>query len=75
MAGERPISRAVKSNKDVQQAAALLLLLRERDEEAVQEALADMARRGPGWVKRLAQGKKLLERAAPGLEVAEWLRV
>lgn len=72
VAGERPISRAVKANKDVQQAAALLTLLRERDEESVQEALADMARRGPGWAKRLAQGKKRLERAAPELGVSDW---
>ena len=72
VAGERPISRAVKSNKDVQQAAALLSLLGERDEESVQEALADMARRGPGWVKRLAHGKKLLKRVAPELGVDDW---
>jgi hypothetical protein len=73
VAGERPVSRAVKSNKDVQQAAALLSLLKAQAEDAVLEAHADLARRGPGWSKRLVQGKALLARAAPELDVGNWL--
>ncbi len=73
VAGERPVSRAVKSSKDIQQAAALLTLLKERAEEDVLDAHADLARRGPGWSKRLKQGKAMLARVAPELAVDDWL--
>ena len=73
VAGERPLSRAVKSNKDVQQAAALLSLLKSQAEDTVLEAHADLARRGPGWSRRLAQGKTQLARVAPELDVPNWL--
>ena len=73
VAGERPLSRAVKSNKDVQQAAALLSLLKSQAEDTVLEAHADLARRGPGWTRRLAQGKTQLARVAPELDVPNWL--
>lgn len=73
VAGERPASRIAKSNKDVQQAAALLSVLREQASWQVDEAWADLVARGPGWCARVQRGRAALERVAPELEAATWL--
>ncbi|KFN43539.1 GSU2403 family nucleotidyltransferase fold protein [Arenimonas oryziterrae] len=74
VAGERPASRIAKSNKDIQQSAALLSLLKEQAEGQVQDAWADIRNRGPGWLSRLQQGYAALARVAPELDVVGWLR-
>jgi hypothetical protein len=74
VAGERPASRIAKSNKDIQQAAALLAALREQASSwQVDEAWADLMGRGPGWVSRARHGRDALARVAPELGVDEWL--
>lgn len=73
IAGERPASRIAKSNKDVQQAAALLTVLRDQAAWQVGEAWADLVRRGPGWVSRARRGRDALARAAPELDAPKWL--
>lgn len=75
VAGERPTSRAVKSNKDIRQAAALLLWLKDSGEAQVQEAWNDIRQRGSGWLSRLKQGQTALAKAAPELEVDTWLKL
>jgi hypothetical protein len=75
VAGERPASRIAKSNKDIAQAAALLGVLADAAPGQVEEAWADLVSRGPGWVARAKQGRAALERAAPDLDVAAWLRL
>ena len=73
VAGERPASRIAKSNKDVQQAAALLAVLREQAAWQVDEAWSDLVARGPGWRSRVARGRDALVRVAPELDAATWL--
>ncbi len=73
IAGERPASRIAKSNKDVQQAASLLSVLREQAAWQVDEAWADLVSRGPGWLSRAKRGREALDKAAPELNVPEWL--
>lgn len=73
VAGERPASRIAKSNKDVQQAAALLSMLREQASWQVDEAWTDLIARGPGWRSRAQRGRDALARVAPELEAATWL--
>ncbi len=73
VAGERPASRIAKSNKDVQQSAALLSMLREQAPWQVDEAWADLTARGPGWVSRVARGRDALAKLAPELDVLAWL--
>jgi len=73
VAGERPASRITKSKKDVQQAAALLSVLREQAPWQVDEAWADLLARGPGWRSRAKRGRDALATAAPELEVVGWL--
>ncbi|MDQ3494800.1 MAG: GSU2403 family nucleotidyltransferase fold protein, partial [Pseudomonadota bacterium] len=74
VAGERPASRIAKSNKDIQQAAALLAALQDQASSwQVDEAWADLMGRGPGWVPRARRGRDALTRVAPELGVDEWL--
>jgi hypothetical protein len=73
VAGERPASRIAKSNKDVQQAAALLSVLGEQARWQVDEAWSDLVARGPGWRSRVQRGRDALARVAPELDVAAWL--
>ncbi len=74
VAGERPASRIAKSNKDVQQTAALLSVLGVQARWQVDEAWADLVARGPGWRSRLQRGRDALLRVAPELDAATWLR-
>lgn len=73
VAGERPASRIAKSNKDVQQAAALLSVLGEQARWQVDEAWGDLIARGPGWRSRAQRGRDALARTAPELDAANWL--
>ncbi|MDQ3511749.1 MAG: nucleotidyltransferase domain-containing protein [Pseudomonadota bacterium] len=75
VAGERPASRIAKSNKDIQQVAALLSVLREQARWQVDEAWTDLTARGPGWLSRAQRGREALGKVAPELEVATWLPV
>ena len=75
VAGERPASRIAKSNKDVQQAAALLAVLGEQARWQVDEAWNDLVARGPGWRSRVVRGRDALLRVAPELDAAAWLRL
>lgn len=73
VAGERPASRTAKSNKDVQQVASLLTVLREQAAWQVEEAWADLVARGPGWRSRASRGRHALAKVAPELDVLAWL--
>lgn len=75
VSGERPASRAVKSNKDLRQSAALLSYYRSGSDWDVQEAWADLINRGPGWVSRLRHGREALAKVAPELDVRRWLKL
>lgn len=72
VAGERPASRIAKSNKDVQQAASILAVLREQAPWQLEEAWADLVARGPGWRSRVQRGLDALQRIAPELENNGW---
>jgi hypothetical protein len=66
--GERPVSERVKANKDLGQAAAIFKVLFDNGNvDLIRNAWADATSRGPGWVKRLNQGKAALLRRYPEL--------
>lgn len=70
VAGERPASRAAKSNKDVQQAASLLeVMVEQAFAWQVEDAWRDLLERGPGWRTRALGGRAALARAAPDLAI------
>jgi hypothetical protein len=62
---ERPERMRMKSRKDLLQAASLIELLQARDPQALAEAWADAAGRGPGWRRRLDDGLDQLLRMQP----------
>ena len=66
--GERPVAQRTKSTKDLLQAAALFsyFIKTGRWHEAL-AAWSDAANRGPGWRKRLTQGRTALVQLAPEL--------
>src|SRR3546814_17695344 len=65
VAGQRPASRIAKSNKDVQQPAALLSVLGEQARWQVDEAWRDLVARGPGWRTRAQRGRAATGRVGP----------
>lgn len=69
--GERSGTFAVKSAKDIRQAAALLSCLRETRRFEVEDAWRDLVARGPGWRRRLKLGLQALGREELGLR--KWL--
>ena len=71
--GEREGTFAAKANKDLAQAACLLGVLKLHRAWEVEEAWADLAARGKGWIGRARHGLDALERFAPELEAAAWL--
>lgn len=76
VAGERPASRAAKSNKDVRQAASLLeVMVEQANAWQVEEAWHDLLQRGPGWRTRALGGRNALARAAPELALDSLLPV
>lgn len=67
--GERPVAQRTKSTKDLHQAAALIShFLETGREEALLTAWADAHSRGPGWQKRLKEGRTALLKLAPELK-------
>ena len=70
--GERPVSDKVKANKDLGQAAAIFKVLFDNGNvDLIRIAWSDAASRGPGWLRRLNQGKEaLLKRYPELLEIA-----
>lgn len=73
--GERTGAFAAKTAKDIQQAAALLALLRERRPWELEEIWADLISRGKGWRERAQQGLAIMRNAFPDLELDDWLTV
>ena len=73
--GERPTARALKSNKDLRQAAALLAYCRDGLDWDLQLAWADLVARGPGWITRVRRGREALAKLAPDLDVLSWLKL
>ena len=66
--GERPISERVKANKDLGQAAAIFKVLFDNGNvDLIRGAWSDAASRGPGWLRRLNQGKEALLKRYPEL--------
>lgn len=66
--GERPASQRTKSTKDLLQAAALISYFAETGRwDDFLAAWQDAESRGPGWRKRLLQGRDALLRIAPEL--------
>jgi len=72
--GERSGSYIQKANKDLAQAAALLAWFKIYRPWEVEEAWQDRLDRGKGWGGRVAHGMKVLDRWAPELGVADWLK-
>ncbi len=71
--GERTGSFRAKSAKDLAQAACLFDFLWEHQQEALDEALADILTRGKGWCTRLRQGAQAMHKAYPELPAARML--
>jgi hypothetical protein len=66
--GERPVAQRTKATKDLLQAAALISYLMETGRESeLLTAWSDASSRGPGWRKRLNEGRTALLRLAPEL--------
>ena len=72
--GERGRAYQTKASKDLQQAALLLAVLKERRESEVGEIWRDLRSRGKGWVSRATQGLRALDKAFPALEAGKWLK-
>jgi hypothetical protein len=75
IAGERPIGKAVKSAKDLRQAAALLEWFRANAAWQVDDAWADLVARGAGWRSRAKRGRAALAKLAPELDALSWLEI
>lgn len=71
--GERAGAFRAKSSKDLIQAACLLNFLWDHRRHSLEEALADMLKRGKGWHSRLRQGASALHKAYPDLAAGAWL--
>lgn len=66
--GERPVQERVKANKDLMQAAAIFMAMFQNGQaKLIQDAWSDALARGPGWRKRLNQGKQALLKQYPEL--------
>lgn len=73
--GERSGTFRTKSAKDLRQAAALLMLFKERRAWEIDEAWRDLVTRGKGWLTRITHGLDALNQAYPELEMRGWLRL
>ena len=72
VAGERPVARIAKSNKDIRQAAALLSWLKENADRQVREAWHDIRARGPGWPHSQAPASRQCSVSARVLGRPSW---
>lgn len=73
VSGERPVSQQAKSNKDLEQASALVQWhVKNERADRLRDAWDDAIARGPGWTRRAMQGRKLLAAKYP--ELARALR-
>ncbi len=72
VAVERPAAQATKADKDLQQAHALLCLLRERRPWDVERAWQDLRERGDGWVSRSRSALAIMARRS-GPDIPDWL--
>lgn len=59
--GERSGDTRLKARKDLDQAACLLAMLKERSPEDLADAYRDLCERGPGWRTRFSAGLLALE--------------
>ena len=71
--GERPAAQRVKANKDLMQAGALIDYLLDHDGDELIHTWEDVARRGPGWARRLLNGWHMLTEAFPDADFTERL--
>lgn len=65
--GERHVTEALRSAKDLRQSAQLISLLLEERPGDLESAWQDFIKRGRGWTSRLRRGLTVLSRQAPGL--------
>jgi hypothetical protein len=73
--GEREGAFAVKSKKDLHQAASLLAYYREHGKWDIDEAWTDLVSRGKGWVRRAKQGIEALDRFYPDIMAGDCLAI
>jgi hypothetical protein len=64
--GERAGDTRLKARKDLDQAACLLAMLKERAPEDLADAYRDLCERGPGWRTRFSAGLSALQQRHPG---------
>jgi hypothetical protein len=67
--GERPERERPKAAKDLQQAACLMAYFLGHDPKELAAAWTDAEKRGPGWRKRLREGRSALEKMAPDINL------
>lgn len=68
--GERPQNMRVKALKDLEQAAALIEYLGERDADALSKAWLNLTSRGPGWRLRAMEGLHALQKVHPEIDTS-----
>ncbi len=71
--GSREGTFAVKSRKDLHQAAALLAYYQEHGKWDIDEAWVDLMSRGKGWARRARHGVDALDRFYPDIRASDWL--
>jgi hypothetical protein len=69
VAPERSKAFSTKARKDMQQAAALIELLRDRRPGDLDAVWSDLISRGPGWRTRAKDGLAALDKVAPDLGI------
>jgi hypothetical protein len=68
VAPQRSKAFSTKAKKDLQQAAALIELLRERRPGDLDAVWSDILSRGPGWRSRAREGLAAIDKVAPDLD-------
>ncbi|AYN22412.1 GSU2403 family nucleotidyltransferase fold protein [Alcaligenes aquatilis] len=71
--GIRTKEHRTKLQKDLQQAALLLHILRKQSQDEVEEAWLDLQARGPGWRKNVQLGLDALNKQWPHEGFSAWL--
>jgi len=71
----RTAMRRAKANKDLHQSGALLSFYHATSRWEVDEAWADLVKRGPGWRERAQRGRDALAALMPELGAASWLKL